>query len=54
MANLIAASRKEVERRDEIVKAWAQNNRRFDRGRSYQFDGSGALVRFNGIRLVKG
>lgn len=54
MATLIANSRKELERRDELMKVWASNNRSFDRGRSYQFDGAGALVRVNGIRLVKG
>lgn len=54
MASLIANSRKEMERRDETVKAWSDNNRRFDGGRSYTFSQAGELVSVNGLKLVKG
>lgn len=45
MCALFVNSRKELERRDEIVRAWADNNRKFDAGRSYIFDKDGSLMK---------
>ena len=53
MGIFAANAKKSLERREELISAWVENNRRLDNGRYYTIE-NGLVVRHERLKLVKG